>query len=82
MTEEEYDEAFSDGYDAGKRYSIAYTEMLEKRIAELKEALKPFSDKAEQWHFEVMQLPAPDEHSFLIRYADLRKAREALESKK
>jgi hypothetical protein len=29
-----------------------------------------------------MQLPAPDEHSVLVEYLYLRKAREALEGKK
>jgi hypothetical protein len=40
MTEEEYDEAFSDGYDTGKRYSVAYTKMLEERNKELKKLFR------------------------------------------
>jgi hypothetical protein len=80
--EEAYDEAFSDGYDAGKRYSIAYTKMLEERVSELKKALEPFAERHKELFSGVMQLPAPDEHSVLVEYLYLRKAREALEGKK
>ena len=75
--EEFYDEAFSDGYDAGKRYSIAYTEMLEKRVAALKEALKPFSE-----YFIDNDDSDNDLREFQLLVGDIRKAKSLVELSK
>lgn len=57
-------------------------EKIERQAAEierLRAALEPFADMHDKWWAGgVMFLPLPDEHTVLVEFVHLRKAKEAL----